>query len=244
MRFDDAPVGQLNARLAQAANRLGQQGPHGAQVDIAKGLAQRVQLIQTQQRRYLPPLALPATGEHRFKLVVRHRVDKQVQQKAVTKRGQRFILGQAVGGRHADPQRALDLRVATAKAPLVEHAQQGIENGRRAEEHFVEKDDIGFWQHAADIGFDRAFAQLFQVDGAEQFRRFSKSPQQVFEITPAHRLRHAPYHRTFRRTGRADDQNVLLGDRCQHDQLGQLFATHQPFGGGPYDLTNVRGCGV
>jgi hypothetical protein len=177
----------------------------------------------------------------RLQPVVGHGRQVQVQQEAVGEGGERFVLGQRVGRAHAHAQGALQLRVAAPEAPLVEHAQQRVEDGRRAQEHLVEEGDLGLGQHAGHVGLDLALAQPAQVHGTEQLRRLGEAAQQVFEVAAAQRRGHAPHHRALGGARRADEQQVLAGHCRQHHELGDVLALDQALRGLLDRLPHARG---
>ncbi|MNN09186.1 hypothetical protein D3C81_1220620 [compost metagenome] len=231
LRLDDAPVRQLDLGLAQQADRLRQAQPHALHVDVRHRLVQHVKSGQVEHGRHLVLAGCPAARQQILQAVVGHRFDKHVQQEAVGERRQALVLGQRIGGADADAQRACDTRMAAAELAFVQQSQQGIEDGRRAKEDFVEEGDFRLRQHARDIGLHLAQAQLAQVDGAEQFGRFREAAQQIFEILAAQALRHAAYHRALRRAGRPDHQQMFARHGRQDHQFGQLFAVDQAGGG-------------
>jgi hypothetical protein len=204
-----------------------ERGPHGIHVDVVRGRGEHVQAGQVRSRGDGRAAGLPPCGEQVFQPMVGDRLDEDMQQEAVGERRQAFVFGQPVGGADADAQRAAHARMAAAELAFVQQAEQGVQDGRRAEEDFVEEGDVGFRQHPIRVRFDEADTQLAQVDGTEQFGRLGEPSQQVFEIIAPEGFGDPAHDGTLARARGADDQQVFLRHGTQHHQLRQLVAVDQ-----------------
>jgi hypothetical protein len=68
------------------------------------------------------------------------------------------------------PQRAGERRAAAAEGPLVEDAEQRVQDRGRAEEHLVQERDVGLGQHSRRLDLDHPLAQAAQIDRPEDSR--------------------------------------------------------------------------
>ena len=171
---------------------------------------------------------LPARRQQLLEPGVGDGLDEGAHQEAVGEGGEMLVLGQAVGGADAHAQRAVQHGVAAAEGALVEQRQERVEDGGGAEEHLVEERQIRLGQHAGGLGLDDALLELAQIDRPENLRRLGEAPHQVLEHPAAEPLGDAPHRLALGGAGRADHQEVLLGDGAQDDQLDDRLALHQP----------------
>ena len=203
----------------------------GREVHGSRRRAQRVQMSHGRNRDVRPASQRPARGQKLLQPRIRDGFDEAARQEAVGEGRELFVFRQMIGGADADPQRAVDAGVPLAEQALVQHAEQGVENGGGAQKHLVEKDDVRLGQHARGFGLDDALLELAQVDRAENFGRFGEAPDQIFEIAAAEAPGDAAHGLAFGRSGRADDQEMLAGHGAEDYELHQRLSLHQTMAG-------------
>src|SRR3954465_8473939 len=111
--------------------------------------------------------------------------------------------------------------MAAREGPLVEDAEEGVEDGGRTEEDLVEEGDLGLGQHARGLRLDDAFLELAQIDRSENLARLGEPAQQIFEIPGSEGARDPAYRLALRGSGGPDHEEVLARDRGERDQLHQ-----------------------
>ena len=149
-------------------------------------------------------------------------VRQRAHQEAIEDRPQRVVVRDLVGGAVQRRQRHLDAGAAGEEPPLVQDAEQRVQDRRVRLEDLVEEDDVGVGQHrldAADVG---ALAEGLDVDRAEDLVRLGEARQQVLEVARVDQPGQVPHQRRLRGAGRTDDQHVLAGDQRDEQQADQL----------------------
>lgn len=85
---------------------MGEMGAHFRQVGVARHRGQGVEVVGTRGVSGPAPAELPAAFEQFLDPRIRHRVHEYAHEESVGEGGQGLVVGQSVGGPHADPQRA------------------------------------------------------------------------------------------------------------------------------------------
>jgi hypothetical protein len=108
-------------------------------------------------------------------------VRDDAQEEAVEERGQVVVVGHLVGGAEQRDERHRGDVGAVGEAPLVQDAEERVQDGRVGLEDLVEEDDLGLGQHALGAARVAALAKLLDIDGpksslgsVKRVRRYSK----------------------------------------------------------------------
>ena len=172
--------------------------------------------LQDATARDLGDLAADAALDQPVKVEAVQVLRQRAHQEPVEDRAQGVVVGHLVGRAVERAQRHLDARAAGEELPLVQDAEQRVQDRGVRLEDLVEEHDLRLGQHRLDAPDVAALAEGLDVDRAEDLVGLGEARQQIFEVTRVDQARQVAHQRRLGGAGRTDDQHVLA--RHQRDQ--------------------------
>ncbi len=195
--------------------------PNGQHVDLVHLPLQRLQVFDGKAWAAIDLSCIepPARLQHVAQMVIADVVAVDAEQEAIEQGRQGVVFGQTVAGAHDHQQRQLARFAAAAEDAFVEHHQQAVEDGAVGVEQFVQEHERRLGEHAFRIGRQLAFAQLADIERAEQLVRLGEPREQVIEDAAFDAAAQFVHQGAFGGAGRAENEQVLAAGQADAEQV-------------------------